>query len=231
MTSPTLVAVAHGSRDPRSSTTVRDLVDVVRSRAPELDVRPAFLDFDEPGFGEVLADLDRPAVVVPLLLGSAYHARVDIPAVVEESGAPHVRVADVLGPDPAVLDVAAERLAALGMAPGDPGLGLALAATGSSHRAANAVVHRLAERWPQTVAGFATASPGIDDAVAELRERGAHRIAVASWFLAPGRLLDRVHEQAAGAPVAEALGAHPAIADVVLARYRAAAATLLPAAA
>jgi sirohydrochlorin ferrochelatase len=231
MTTPTLVAVAHGSRDPRSSATVRALVDVVRSRAPRLDVRPAFLDFDEPGFGEVLAGLDGPAVVVPLLLGSAYHARVDIPAVVEESGATDVRVADVLGPDPAVLDVAAARLAALGLAPGEPGLGLVLAGTGSSHQAANAVVHRLAERWPRTVAAFATASPGVTDAVAELRERGARRIAVASWFLAPGRLLDRVCEQADGVPVAEALGAHPAIADVVLARYRAAAAALLPAAA
>lgn len=227
---PVLVAVAHGSRDPRSSATVRALVDVVRSRAPGLDVRPAFLDFDEPGFGEVLAGLDRPAVVVPLLLGSAYHARVDIPAVIEESGAREVRIAEVLGPDPALLDVAAARLAVLGHAPGDPGLGVVLAGTGSSNQAANAVVHRLAARWPRAVAAFATASPRVADAVAELRERGARRIAVASWFLAPGRLLDRVHDQAGGAPVAEALGAHPAIADVVLARYRAAAA-LLPAAA
>lgn len=231
MTTPTLVAVAHGSRDLRSAATVRALVDVVRSRAPGLDVRPAFLDFDEPGFGDVLAGLDGPAVVVPLLLGSAYHARVDIPAVVAESGAPDVRVADVLGPDPALLDVAAERLAALGLAPGDPGLGLVLAGTGSSHQAANAVVHRLAERWPRTVAAFATASPGVADAVAELRERGARHVAVASWFLAPGRLLDRVCAQADGAPVAEALGAHPAIADVVLARYRTAATALLPTAA
>ncbi|MFR9804768.1 sirohydrochlorin chelatase [Pseudonocardia sp. RS010] len=231
MSSPALVAVAHGSRDPRSSTTIRDLVDVARSRAPGLDVRPAFLDFDEPGFGEVLAGLAGPAVVVPLLLGSAYHARVDIPAVVAESGAAEVRVADVLGPDPALLDVAAERLAALGAAPGDPGLGIVLAGTGSSHAAANDVVHRLAGRWPGAVAGFATASPRVADAAAALRERGFRRIAVASWFLAPGRLLDRVHEQVGGAPVAEALGAHPAIADVVLARYRAAAAALLPAAA
>jgi sirohydrochlorin ferrochelatase len=168
--------------------------------------------------------------VVPLLLGSAYHARVDIPAVIEESGAREVRIAEVLGPDPALLDVAAARLAVLGHAPGDPGLGVVLAGTGSSNQAANAVVHRLAARWPRAVAAFATASPRVADAVAELRERGARRIAVASWFLAPGRLLDRVHDQAGGAPVAEALGAHPAIADVVLARYRAAAA-LLPAAA
>ncbi|GAA1848410.1 sirohydrochlorin chelatase [Pseudonocardia ailaonensis] len=219
MTAPVLVAVAHGSRDPRSSTTVRALVDLVRERAPGTDVRPAFLDFDHPGLTDVLAGLgDRPAVVVPLLLGSAYHARVDIPAIVAATR-PDVPVADVLGPDPALLDVAAERLGELGLTPGDPGLGIVLAATGSTHAAANEVVHRLAARWPGTLAGFATATPGIGHAVARLRAQGAERIAVASWFLAPGRLLDRVHEQA-GAPVAEALGAHPAIADLVITRYR-----------
>jgi sirohydrochlorin ferrochelatase len=221
-----LVPVAHGSRDPRSASTIAALVDVVRSRAPGLDVRPAFLDFDRPRLDDVLAALDRPAVVVPLLLGAAYHARVDIPAVVAQARRPgqDVRVSDVLGPDPALLDVAAERLARLGVVPGDPGLGIVLAGTGSSHAAANATVHDLARRWPLAAAAFATAAPDVPTAIADLRRRGARRIAVASWFLAPGRLLDRVHTRAAGAPVAEALGAHAAVADVVLSRYRAAAA-------
>jgi sirohydrochlorin ferrochelatase len=212
---PVLVPVAHGSRDPRSAATVRALVDLVRERAPGLDVRPAFLDFDSPSLTDVLGGLDRPAVVVPLLLGSAYHARVDIPAIVD--GFPDVRVADVLGPDPRLLAVAWERVRALG-----PADGIVLAGTGSSHAAANAVVHRLAARWPQAVAAFATAEPGVPQAIAELRARGAQRIAVASWFLASGRLLDRVHAQADGLPVAAALGADARIADLVLARYAAA---------
>ena len=41
---PPLVAVAHGSRDPRSAATISALVEVVRARNPELDVRAAFLD-------------------------------------------------------------------------------------------------------------------------------------------------------------------------------------------
>ena len=39
---------------------------------------------------------DPDAVVVPLLLADAYHARVDIPAMIAESGV-DVRQADVLG--------------------------------------------------------------------------------------------------------------------------------------
>lgn len=216
---PVLVPVAHGSRDPRSATTVWALVDEVRGRAPGLDVRPAFLDFDHPSVTDVLAGLDRPAVVVPLLLGSAYHARVDIPGIV--AGFPHVRVADVLGPDPRLLAVATDRLAALGVAPGDPGLGIVLAGTGSSHPAANAVVHRLAARLGG-VAAFATAEPRVPEAIASLRARGAERVVVASWFLAAGRLLDRVHAQAGDdVPVADPLGPDPRIAELVLERFAA----------
>ena len=38
MTAPALVALAHGSRDPRSAATVRDLVDEVRAMRPDLRI-------------------------------------------------------------------------------------------------------------------------------------------------------------------------------------------------
>lgn len=83
---PALLAVAHGSRDPRSAATVRALVTAVRLAAPGTEVREAFLDLSSPKVGERLAELhargQRQVVVVPLLLGSAYHARVDLPALI-----------------------------------------------------------------------------------------------------------------------------------------------------
>ena len=51
---PPLVAVAHGSRDPRSAETVRALVDVVRAQAPGLSVYESFLDLSEPRVTDVL---------------------------------------------------------------------------------------------------------------------------------------------------------------------------------
>ncbi len=45
------------------------------------------------------ATLPRHAVVVPLLLADAYHARVDIPAMIADAGV-DVDQADVLGEDP-----------------------------------------------------------------------------------------------------------------------------------
>ena len=67
----------------------------------------------------MLADLAArgdSAVVVPMLLASAYHARVDIPAMIEASGA-DVRQADVLGEDPALITVLGQRLAEHGVSP------------------------------------------------------------------------------------------------------------------
>ena len=230
--------MAHGSRDGRSAATVHALVQLVAVMRPDLDVRLAFLDFNAPRLPDVLAAVDgdghRAAVVVPLLLGSAYHARVDVPAAVSEVAGRlprlDVRIAGVLGPDPRLSEVALQRLRAVGVRPGDPGLGVLLVAAGSSDPSANALVHEVAAGWPGTAAAFAAATePAVGAAATAQRRSGARRIAIAPWFLAPGRLLDRV--AAAGGPdavVADPLGAHPGVAEVVLSRYAVAAAAQAP---
>lgn len=232
-----LVAVAHGSRDPRSAATIHALSDVLRARAPGLDVRVAFLDLSAPRLTDVLAavhaDGHHEVVVVPLLLGSAYHAKVDIPGALSwvAGRLPRLRItlADVLGPDPRLESLALRRLAQAGADPGDAGLGVVLAGAGSSHQPANAAVRRIADgwalrtRWTGATAAFAAATdPTVPAAIETLRSGGARRIAVGSWFLAPGLLPDRVRRAAPDALVAEPLGADPAVARVVLDRYRAA---------
>ena len=91
----TLIAVAHGSRDPRSARTVATVVDRIRARRPDLDVRVAFLDLSEPSVEDVVDDVvaggAEAAVIVPLLLGSAFHARVDLPAIVDAARRRHPR--------------------------------------------------------------------------------------------------------------------------------------------
>lgn len=231
-----LVALAHGSRDPRSAAMIEDLVGEVRRCAPGLDVRTAFLDLSAPRLFDVLTALyaqgHRDAVVVPLLLGSAYHARVDIPGALSKAAQRfpllNLRVADVLGPDPRLDDAVLLRLAEAGVPVDDPELGVVLTGAGSSHapanRAVSAVARRLSRRtnWAGSVAAFAAAAdPDVPAAMAMLRARGARRIALGSWFLAPGRLPDRVIDAARAIDphvrVAQPLGA--AIADIVLDRY------------
>ena len=239
MNSPALVAVAHGSRDPRSAATIRALVDRVRETAPEIDVRVAFLDLSDPPVLEVLRELStaghRRVVIVPLLLGSAYHARVDLPALVDAAARDlpllQVLITDVLGTDPALAAAARDRLAATGADLADPALGVVFAAVGSSNERANAEVAALARRWQDTpghravvVPAFAGgAKPDVPSAIARLRALGATRFAVASWFLAPGLLPDRIarlcHEAAPEVRIAGPLAADARVADSVLRRY------------
>jgi len=235
-----LVAVAHGSRDPRSAATIAALLDVVRAQQPSLDVRAAFLELSAPRVLDVLsalaADGHRDAVIVPLLLGSAYHARVDLPGLIAEAHArlPRLSVAmsDVLGPDERLSDVALRRLSDTGVDLDDPSLGVVLAGAGSSHGPANAAVARVARSWARrfgaagVVPAFASmAEPTVLEGIATLRARGARRIAVASWFLAPGRLPDKVATLAGpDAIVAEPLGPAPELASLVVDRYLAVAA-------
>ncbi len=231
---PALVAVAHGSRDPRSAATISSVVDRVRWLRPDLDVRLAFLDLCTPRLEAVLSTTSR-AVVVPLLLGRAFHADLDIPAAVARAVAARPRldvtVADVLGPDPRLETAALRRLAEVGVSPADPDFGVVLAAAGSQQTPANAAVAAVADRlaqrtrW-QVVPAFACAArPTVPDAIAILQAAGARRIAVASWFLAPGLLPNKVLRQGRAsdprARHAAPLGDHTSIAKLIVHRFEA----------
>jgi sirohydrochlorin ferrochelatase len=228
VTAPTLVAVAHGSRSPHAAAATGALLAEVRRRRPGLAVQESYLDHGEPGLAHALSRVTGPRVVVPLLLGAAYHSEVDVPAAVADAGAGVVQ-ADVLGPDPHLLDALERRLAEAGVRPGDPGTAVVLAAAGSTGAGSVAAVRSLAADW--AAAGWwevqpayaSVATPTVRDAVGDLRRAGAPRVAVASYLLFPGRFADRV--ASAGADVTSApLAAAPEVADLVLARYDAAAA-------
>ena len=118
MAAPALVALAHGSRDPRSAATIRALVDEVRAIRPDLKVEPAFLELSRPGFQTVVDRLVKAGhdeiVVVPLLLTEAHHATVDVPAAIAEATERHpqvrIQATDVLGLETCFLQVLDERL-------------------------------------------------------------------------------------------------------------------------
>lgn len=230
---PTLLLIAHGSRDPRHAATVEELAGRVRLLRPGVETATAYLDHCAPRIPQVVGRLDgAPAVAVPLLLGRAFHARSDIPAALREAGA-GLALADVLGPSPLLLDALDRRLAEAGLQVGSATVrartGVVLAAAGSSDRAANAATRAVAAEWQRTrgwaaveVAYASAAPPQVPDAIATLRSRGVRQVAVAPYLLAPGLLPDRI---AAAAHAASAdltspvLGAAPEIAHLLLQRY------------
>ncbi|MFD0730604.1 sirohydrochlorin chelatase [Planotetraspora mira] len=227
-----LIAVAHGSRDPRASVTVEALLHAVRQREPGLEVRTAYLDHAPPTLAAALSGLDE-AVVLPLLLTAAYHSRVDIPSALREASArrPRLQVAcgDTLGPHPLLIGALERRLSEAGVTPGDPGTAVVLVSAGSSDRRANLVITRMAREWARarpwwsvTAAFASAATPTPEQEVARLRRAGAPRIVVAPYLLAPGHFADKVERDTlhAGADVvAGVLGPAPELVTVVLERY------------
>jgi sirohydrochlorin ferrochelatase len=226
MTAPPLVAVAHGSRDPAAAGATRALLDAVREQRPGLTAHEAYLDHGSPRLSELADAIPGPFVVVPLLLGSAYHSRIDIPSALANANG-RATQAEVIGPDPSLLAALERRLSEAGVAPGDPETAVVLAAAGSADETSLEAVRALAAGWHQhgwraVSAGFASAAePSVERAVADLRAAGAPRVAVASYLLFPGLFADRL--AAAGADVVSApLTDAPEVVALVLSRYDAA---------
>ncbi|WP_158885432.1 sirohydrochlorin chelatase [Amycolatopsis anabasis] len=213
-----IVLVAHGTRDPAGPVVIEELAQRVRSAG--VRVRIAYADVRDPDVTTVLRSVAEPVVVLPAFLAAGYHVRTDIPAQIEASGHRAVTLADSFGPAPELVRAMRDRLLAAGYRPGD---GVVLAAAGSSDRRALVDVHdaayALSTRLGAAVrVGYAaTASPSVADAVAEVRARHS-RVAVASWLLAPGLFQQRVRDCGADA-IAEPLGTHPGVADLIVRRY------------
>jgi sirohydrochlorin ferrochelatase len=131
--------------------------------------------------------------------------------------------ARALGPDPVLARALADRL--LAAEAGEPSDGpVVLAAAGSSdprsHADTEAMAALLAVRLgrPVVPAYNTAARPSVRDTVAALRRRRYRRISVASYLLWPGRFA--AEAAACGADViSRPIGTHPALVELVLARY------------
>lgn len=213
-----LLVAAHGTRSAEGTATTHALVDAVRARASELDVRLCFLDVATPSLADALDELGRrPTVVVPLQLSAGYHVHTDIPAVV--AGRETVRVTAHLGPDPLLIAALAERLERA-RGDGAPAASTVLAGVGSSRASARAELElaaaRLGERLGRPVEVLA-----VDDTARDRLAQLPQPVEVAAWLLAPGTFEVLLRRAADGlARVSEPIGTHPALVELTLARYR-----------
>jgi sirohydrochlorin ferrochelatase len=240
MPEPVLVAVAHGSQDPRASAIVGELMSVVAERVARRglgapDLRTAYLGHAPPSLPQVMSTIEagRRVRVLPLLLTAAYHSKADIPRLLTRvaSEFPRLQVSygETLGPHPRLLNALERRLAESDPDGDRARTGVVLAAAGSSDPEANATIARLAAQWQDRAGWFAVrpayasaADPSPAAAVTGLLEAGAPRVVVATYLLAPGFFADRIRTSslAAGASaVSPALGACTELADVLLDRF------------
>jgi sirohydrochlorin cobaltochelatase len=231
-----LLAVAHGSRDPASQAGVRELLARAAGQRPGLRTADAYVDNASPSIRGALAGLVAAGVddivVLPLLLTPASHSKTDVAASVQAGRRTHpgarIRYGRPLGPHPVLVDVLDRRLREAGAQPDDPVL---LVAGGALDPDANAQVAATARllwegrSWPSVdIAFVSTTGPTVPEALERLRRLGHRRVAVARYFLGPGRLPRLVQTQAATVPglelvVSAPLGPSDAVAGLLLGRF------------
>ena len=215
---PTLLAVAHGTRDPAGAATVRALLDRTRALRPWIGVAEAYAEIAEPSLEAAMSRIGGPVVAVPLMLARGYHALVDIPG----RAGPDALTARPLGPHPMIAAALAGRLAE---ALDGHRLGrhdtVVLGAAGSSdpngaadvRTAARLLSRRL--RRPVPYGFVAAEGPQLSQVVAD---HSHGRVIVASYLLAPGLFHTRM--VTSGADVVSApIGAHDAMARLILRRF------------
>ncbi|NPC98254.1 sirohydrochlorin chelatase [Nocardioides sp. zg-DK7169] len=214
-----VVLVAHGTRHAPGNQVARSLAAQVGARLG-VPTRCAYVELSEPLLTDVLAQPSQGStVVVPLLLSTGYHVRHDLPAAVAGAapGSP-AALAPALGPHPLLAAAQADRLRGAGARPGAP---VVMVAAGSRDPAAaadlDAAAALLADAWGGPVRLATLSGPGPRPA--DVLTPGA---AVSPYLLAAGHFADRCRAEsvAAGATgaVADVLGAHPLLVDLVVAR-------------
>lgn len=233
--STAVLLLSHGSRDPRAEYVVGELVSAVAA-CTGLTVRAAHLGFTAPTCEVALRQLAAEGIgsvrVVPLLFTPGYHLTHDVPLAVAASGVTDridVSVAPPLlsggrGARDLLLRALADRLSQAGA--GGQVDSLVLASAGSSSQQARLCIGSLARDLERSHGipvepAFASAgSPSPTQALEALSDRGIASPAVASLFVAPGRLTDFVVAACPDLPVADPLGVSPAFVELLVAQAR-----------
>lgn len=242
---PTVLMIAHGSRDPASITEMQAFGREAARRLP-LPVRMAFLELTDPPAAVALRALveagERHVIVMPLLVGPAGHQKNDIPALIHWARAewPHVRIeyGTPFDTHALVVQVLHERIAAaLDAHPprSEAETAIVLAGRGSTDPDSNSNLYKLARllweghTWLSVeVAFYSLTRPRVPDAVARAARLGARRVVLAPHFLFTGLTLQWVREQAEAAAcewgmefvAAEHMGLHPLLFELLQVRLQ-----------
>ncbi|MFJ4999128.1 sirohydrochlorin chelatase [Microbacterium sp. NPDC088619] len=230
MSRPILLAVSHGTSDAEGARAIADLVGAVAAAMPEVEVRSAFVDVQQPDAADLLPTIDGPVVIVPLLLSRGFHVHHDLHGMAAKK--PDAVVSAPLGPDPRLAEVLADRLAeAATPTPTETDGAVVLAVAGSRDPAsltdAEAMASLLSLRLGRRIelAYLAAREPDLPHALRE------HPDAVVStYLLARGFFFDLTTRQAPGrrvtTPLLDGTTVPQPLIDLIVARYEEASAQL-----
>ncbi|MFZ5816120.1 MAG: sirohydrochlorin chelatase [Bacillota bacterium] len=206
--SQAVLMIGHGSRERAGNQQFLELAGALAERLAPLPVAPAFLDHAQPSIQAAIDGLEQRGVrevrVVPLFLFAAGHAKLDVPRELAAARRRHPHLAfrhgRVLGVEPALVAVCAQRLAAAEA--GDPcrsETAVLLVGRGSSDAEANRGLRQVAGLL-QGVTGCArvesaycdVAPPSVEEGLARCLALGARRVVLLPYFLFRGVLMCRL---------------------------------------
>jgi sirohydrochlorin ferrochelatase len=204
--------VAHGSPDPRHGAVVSSIAAAVTTRG--LDTAAAFLEHDRPRAADWLVGATGPLTVLGLLLSPGYHARVDVPRLIE-AGPDDVVDRGVLGAGPWLDGAMDEAVAAVG---GDSSTPVVVVSAGSTLPAARRHVEDHVARWGAGRSGATWVVTDPSD-LSLLGEVPAESV-VLPFLVAPGIFSDRIGDAAddCGLRTAPVLGVTEGFIDAVIDR-------------
>jgi sirohydrochlorin cobaltochelatase len=201
--------VGHGSKDSQGNEEIRKFVE---SMQPELSVpiiETCFLEFERPGVNEGLeACVKRGAsrvAVIPMMLFSAGHSKIHIPAAIDEikEKYPHVQFTygRPIGVHDQVLAILATRLQEMGMNTDgkQDDTAILLVGRGSSDPDANSDLfkmsrlfwERLNVKYVET-AFMGVTDPLVDEGVDRCVRLGVRNVVILPYFLFTGVLIKRM---------------------------------------
>jgi len=233
--SSAVLLLSHGSRDPRAQYVIGELVSAVAA-ATGVTVRAAFLNFAAPtpavALRALAADGFTSVRLVPLLFTPGYHLTHDVPSAIAASGVTEWMNVSMAPPlllggrreRDLLLTALADRLVQAGA---DARVdALVLVSAGSGSRTARLHITSLAHDLEEAhgipvMSAFASAAvPSPTQALEALCDKAVLRPAVASLFVAPGRLTDSVVAACRDLPVADPLGVSPAFVELLVSQAR-----------
>lgn len=208
-----LVTVAHGTRHPSGNDVAAELTQLAGDLLG-VPSQVSYVELCAPLLADVMRECHTPTTVVPLLLSTGFHVRHDLPAAVALSSAP-VTVAPPLGPDPLL---ARTQVVRLQLAGAEPCQDVVMVAAGSQDPLAlddlEQARDHLADAWDGEVRLAALSGPIVRPA--DVVRPGD---AVSPYLLAEGHFAARTRDESSAATViAQVLGPHPLLAELIAQR-------------
>lgn len=216
-----LVTVAHGTRKASGNEVAREIT-AAAGAALGVEAVCSYVELCEPLFETVVASTAAPTIVVPLLLSTGFHLRQDLPRMARAAAGPLV-LGRPLGAHHLLAEAQVGQLLAAGASRGSGRM--VLVAAGSSDPLATRDLTRAAE-----LLGLAWGAPGSVEVatLSALGRRPAEVVRpgdlVSPYLLSPGFFADRARREsleAGAALVADVIGPHPLVVELVAQRAQA----------